>query len=100
MPTVYIVNKGGHDYSPAEEFGDLVFLTEGVLEPMAVSQMYREIKEKLKNSQPEDYILLTSLTVTCTVAAAIFAVKHNRVNFLLFSKGNRYVERTLVLDKD
>ena len=100
MPTVYIVNKGGHDYSPAEEFGELVFLTEGVLEPTAVSQMYREIKEKLKNSNPEDYILLTSLTVTCAVAAAIFASKHSRVNFLLFSKGNRYVERTLVLDKD
>ncbi len=97
MPKVYVVNRGGHDYSAAERYGDLVFCTEGSLSKYDVGQMYREVDESMQDSEPGDFILLTSLTSLCAVAAAIFAHKHGRVNFLIW-RDDGYVERKLVLE--
>lgn len=99
MPLVYCVNRGGHDYSAAERFGQLFYLTEGKLEKYDVSQMMRECEFGLADSTPEDYILLTSLTTLCSVACSMFAHRHGRLN-LLIHKGEGYVERKLVLEVD
>ncbi|GAH68034.1 unnamed protein product, partial [marine sediment metagenome] len=32
MSTVYVTNKSGHDYSPAESYGGLVYITTGNLD--------------------------------------------------------------------
>lgn len=97
MPKVYVVNRGGHDYSAAERFGTLIYCTEGSLSKYDTSMMYREIVAAMQDSEPEDYILLTSLTSLCSVASAIFASKHSRVNFLIWQDG-AYVDRTLMLN--
>lgn len=97
MPKVYVVNRGGHDYSSAERFGTLVYCTEGQLSKFDTAQMYREVVAAMQDSEDEDFILLTSLTSLCSVASAIFAAKHKRVNFLIFQDGN-YLERKLMLD--
>lgn len=99
MSKVYVVNRGGHDYSAAERFGQLVYCTHGQLSKYDTGQMYRELTDAMRDSDPEDYILLTSLTTLCSVAAALFAVKHKRVNFLIY-KDDDYVERKLVFDFD
>ncbi len=93
---VYVVNKGGHDFSSAEYFGKIEYLSEGSLNKYAVTNMYRVFSSKLRDSQPNDYILLTGLTTMCSIACSIFAFMHGKLNILLF-KGNRYVERSIVL---
>lgn len=100
MAKVYVVNRGGHDYSSAQRFGTLVYCTEGQLSKYDTAQMYRQLMTCLADSGPDDFILLTSLTTLCSVAAAIFAVKHHRVNFLIHRKEEGYVERTVVLEPD
>lgn len=97
MTKVYVVNRGGHDYSAASRFGTLVYCTEGILSKYDTGQMFRELLASMADSEPEDYILLTSLTTLCSVAAAIFAHQHGRVNFLIY-KDNDYVERKLTFD--
>lgn len=97
MSKVYVVNDGGHDFSAAKRFGSLLFCTRGALSKFNVGQMYREVTEALQHSEPDDYILLTSLTTLCSVACAIFAVKHGRLNLLIF-KDNDYVERHVVFN--
>lgn len=97
MPKVYVVNKGPHDYSPAREFGELVYLTQGTISKYDVGQMYRECAPILQRSTADDYILITSLTSLCVVACSIFAWRHGRLNLLLY-KGNAYTVRTIVLD--
>jgi len=97
VPLVYVVNKGPHDYSPAKEFGELIYLTQGTLSKYDVGQMYRECQPVLADSVPEDYILITSLTTLCTVACGIFAHLHGRLNLLIY-KGNKYVVRTVVFN--
>ena len=98
MPTVYIVNKSGHDFTPASDFGELRFMSEGTMHRFAVSEMYRVFAKELKDSKKEDYLLLTSLTTMSVIAAACFTYIHGRLNLLMYdTKKRRYVERRLVL---
>jgi len=97
MPTVYIVNQGGHNYTDAQRFGRLVYLSEGAINKFSVSKMYRIFADRLKQSQPEDYILISGLTVMSAIACACFGHLHKRLNLLLL-KNERYVERKLMLD--
>lgn len=95
-PTIYIPNKGAHDFAPAEEWGTLCFMSEGPLNRYAVTQMHRIFTEHLCTSESDDYLLPTSLGVMNLVACSIFAHKHGRLNLLLFKDG-KYAERRIVL---
>lgn len=103
-PTVYIVNKGCHDYFLAEPFGEIIFLSEGSFSRFSTGKIFRAFEEKLKDSKPEDYILISGLSVMNSIACSIFARRHGRINLLLYNSGpNRkqgYVERTVVLDEE
>ena len=92
---VYIVNRSAHDFSSAETFGDLVFLSEGPMNRYATNSMVRQFKEILKDSSEDDYIVPCSLNVMNSLACAIFAHKHSKLNLLLFKEGN-YIERNHV----
>jgi hypothetical protein len=94
---VFIVSNGGHDYSDAERFGDIVFCTEGMIRKDNISQMYREIHEAMRNASACDYILVSSLTSMCMVAAGILADRFGEIHLLLFKDG-QYVERDLIFN--
>lgn len=98
MPIVYIVNRGGHNYSDAERFGELVFCTEGTIDKLDTAQMYRQLNEALADSIPEDYILLTSLTSLCSIACAIFAHKHGSLNLLIHTSDG-YISRHMLFNE-
>lgn len=93
---VYIINKSSHDYSPATKFGDIVFLSEGPMNRYGTNNMCRLFAEKMKDSTEKDYIVPCSLNVMNSVACAIFAHKHGKLNLLLFKEGI-YIERNHVL---
>jgi len=97
LRVVYILNRGAHNYTDAERFGELVFCTDGTLDRYDTSQMYRELSAAMEDSQEDDYILLTSLTSLCSIASSIFAHKHGCLN-LLIHKDAGYVERKLVFN--
>lgn len=89
---VFIVNKSSHDFSSAEQYGELVFLSNGPVNRYSTNHMHRLFSDKLKDSTPEDYIVPCSLNVMNALACAIFAHKHGKLNLLLF-KGGTYLER-------
>jgi hypothetical protein len=95
---VYVVNDGGHDYSDALRFGELEFLTRGTLDKFDTSTMYRECLSGLTDSTPEDYLLITSLTSLCSVASAMFAAMHGRLNLLIYKEG-QYVLRAMAFNQ-
>ena len=96
MPTVYCVNKSTHDFSDAERFGELHFLSEGALKKTEVTQMARMFSEHLKDSTIEDYILITGMSVMSSIACSIFVSLHKRLNLLIYN-GRKYVTRTVIL---
>ncbi len=95
MSKVYVLNKGAaHDFSAAEEYGELIYCTHGRLQKYDVGQMVRECSDAMSESMPDDFILLTSLTTLCSVACSLFAVKHNLLNLLIY-KDDKYVVRKI-----
>ena len=93
---VYIVNKSTHDFSAAEKFGRIIFLSEGPMNRYATNNMFRTFKEMMKDSQPGDYIVQCALNVMNSIACSLFARKHGRLNLLLFKDGD-YIERNHIL---
>lgn len=93
---VYIVNRSCHDFSSAAEFGELVYLTDGVISRYAVSEVYRTFADGLAESQAGDFILISGMSTMIAVICALFGAKHQRLNLLLYKKG-RYLERTIII---
>lgn len=93
---VFVPNKSHHDFSGAARFGDLVFLTEGVVKRLNVNHLYREISDKLKDATADDYILVSSLSILNAIIASIMAYRFGRINFLIFNHGD-YYPREVVL---
>lgn len=95
--TVFVPNRGGHNYSAAEDFGKLVFLTEGNIRRFAVSTHYRVMIEKMRAAHREDFVLVSSLSILNSIATGILARRFGQVNFLLFHDGV-YVQRSVNFD--
>jgi len=89
---VYIVNRSSHDFSAAEEFGEIVFLSEGPMNRYSTNNMHRTFSDVLKDSSKKDYIVPCALNVMNSIACAIFAHKHGGLNLLLYKNGD-YIER-------
>ena len=94
---VYVVSNGGHDYSDAQRFGEVVFCTESVIRKDDTAQMYREIHAALKEAAAEDFILVSSLTSLCMIAAAILSDRFGELHLLLFKDG-QYISRDIILE--
>jgi hypothetical protein len=96
---VYILNKGSHDYSEAESYGELVFVSDGMLSKFATGVMFRLCQDAFHDSEPTDYILISSLATLCSVACAVFAAMHGRVNLLIYHPDeHNYIERVIKLN--
>jgi len=105
MKKVFVINRGCHDLSDAERFGEFVFLSEGAINRYAVANMYREFVQHLKESNKEDFLLITGLSVMSSLACSIFARMHGRINLLLYKASRtpdvegHYIERTVMIDE-
>ena len=95
MSHVYVVNRSAHDFSPAEKFGQIIFLSEGPMNRYSTNNMHRRFTEVMKDSNEHDYIVPCSLNVMNSIASSVFAVMHRRLNLLLFKEGE-YLERNMV----
>lgn len=100
MPNVYVLNNR-FDFSKADQYGKLVLLTAGNFSRFSTSHLARVLKARLKDSSPEDYIVVSPLSVMNIVACAIFVLKHKRLNLLIFKTeeagDHSFVERVLDL---
>lgn len=97
MSKVYVISKSSHDYSEAEKYGELVFLSEGRMNRFCTNNIVRQFEEAMRDCKSGDFILQTGLTVMNMIAAAIFVAKHGRLNLLIYDHG-KYVERTLLFE--
>ena len=99
MPNVYIVNKSAHDFSAANKYGEIIFLSEGSMNRYSVNNMMRQFTDRMKDSHEDDYLVPCSLNVMNSVASSILSFKHGKLNLLLFKEGN-YIERNIVFEKE
>lgn len=97
MAKVFVVNKSFHDYSDSVRFGELIPLSEGKMSRYELNNMLRQFSEGMGDSSPSDYIIPCGLSMMNVAACVIFALKHRRLNLLLFKNG-RYIEQNLVFE--
>jgi hypothetical protein len=100
MSKVFVVNKGCHDYSPAQEYGELVYLSHSSMDRFDLSKIWRKFEPQLINSHSDDWILVSGLTIMSVVATGIFVQLHNKLNILLYKsnkKGASYIGETVIL---
>lgn len=101
MHTVFITNKSPHDFSDAERYGRLCFLTTGFVRQYSTDDIQRMVLQGrvtdtgLVDSVPGDYLLISSLNILTAISSSILASKHGLVNYLLFKRG-RYTDRTVM----
>lgn len=102
MATVFVVNKGCHDYKDAERFGKIEYLSKGMVNRYAVGTIYRIFWPKLKVSKEDDFILITGLSIMTAIACGIFGSLHNRLNLLLYKTSKKgkgeYINRTIFVN--
>lgn len=98
MRKVLVINRSCHDFSKAERFGELIYLTKGNLNRYNISSMYRQFESEIKKSNENDLILLSGMTIMSTIASAMFAARHQRLNLLIWKSDKQdYIERTVEL---
>ena len=97
MPKVYVVNKGNHNFDAAEKHGELIFMSKGPISKFATAEMGRVFEPYIATSQPEDFLLITSLTVCNVVFASMFAEKYKRLNLLLYTSKGNYKKREIII---
>ena len=91
-PRVYVVNDGGHDFSPAMSRGELVILTRGSVNVFATDRLLQELKDKLNESHEDDFLLTSGNGLVSCLAHTFMMLKHGRVNLLIYSFKNKDYE--------
>lgn len=98
-PVVYVPNNSFHTFEKAEQFGPLVFLTEGRVNQFRTNDLARKLAAVMANSQASDYLLVSSLPILNALAASILSYKHGRVRYLIFN-GDIYEQREVVFSNN
>lgn len=84
---VFIPNKSFHDFSEAEQFGEIVYITDGVISRLNVGQLEAAASSAMRDCNPSDYIVISSLPILVSIMTGIMAHKFGKVNFLLYRHG-------------
>lgn len=95
---VFVPNKGTHDFSPAEHYGRLVYITDGQLSRFDTNMILQACEDVLEQAREDDFLLVTSLNIINCIASAVLAARFGRVNYLLFNRG-KYLVRTVKLGR-
>ena len=99
---VFVVAKGFHDWTRAKDYGEVIFLSDTPVNRTAISSMARKFLPILKEqSRREDFLVISGLSVMCSIACSIFAGLHNRLNLLLYdAPSDRYILRAVVFGEE
>ena len=93
---IFVVSTGRHDISQAEEYGEIIPLTEGTIS-LNMSDLAISLSDKLRDFTQEDYILLSGNLAANFIVGMILGFKDLQfVKVLIYnSKKLRYFEKTI-----
>lgn len=100
---IFVTNFAGHDISDAFRYTKLtkeeaqVNITEGNVDIFDVERLIFVIKQKLKQSEPEDCLLLCGSIMLGAIAFSVWLQKHKMVRLLLYNaKEKRYILKEIL----
>lgn len=91
---VFVTNFAGHDYTAAEEFGEIVPVTKGYISFHSLDRVKYHVCEKIVESDAEDFLLLSGIPIICVIATTFWYFLHKKVKLLVHDKkgGGKYRE--------
>lgn len=93
---IYVVNYKEQDLREAEKYGELVYLTEGVVNIFNMDSIMFRLSRGLRNMTPDDMILLSGSPILNAIACMIASKKHGHVDVLIYDKkGLKYFSDTI-----
>lgn len=94
MSTVWIPKSASHDFDNAASFGQLVIIYDDSRDLFNPDRLLERAREALKNSSPDDCVLLSGPAMMSIAVYQAFKEKHGHVNVLLFQpRSNDYCKR-------
>lgn len=72
---VWLVNKGGHNYAKLENFGRIIPLTTGAVNPFNPDRLMLNLGHFLRMASPEDYLAISGLPLLNALALAMWLRK-------------------------
>lgn len=94
MPTVYIPNDNGQDFSPAHRFGNLVVLSQGDVRNKSITAHFDDMCFALKDANQDDKLILVGPGTIIAMCSSILYHRFGVVHYLLYQRG-QYHEYTL-----
>lgn len=88
---VYVTNFTGFEYSEAEKFGEMVFMTEGYVDFKNINKVTEKLAFFIQKSKPDDYLLLSGNNLLCAIALHHWLMFHGTCKVLHWQLKN-YVE--------
>ncbi len=95
MSKVFVPVNTGHDFTSAEEYGELIVLSKHVGQ-FDAARLLRIFTAGTRDANSGDYILVVPFTLGTIILSSIFAQRFGRLNLLLFdSETDKYILRRL-----
>ena len=83
---VYVTNFSGHDFSKAEKFGEIAWITRGYVSFHSLDRVKFRICEEVDKSSEDDYLLLSGIPIICVLCATYWLWKHKKCKMLVHDK--------------
>lgn len=107
MSTVYVTQENGHDFSKAEQYGEVVFLTHDDLNNLKGSLHNEDLLNRIRGrlikfNEDEDWIVVTGSPYVTAAVFMILGAKHVRkVQVLRWDNRDfRYIPMYIELPKE
>lgn len=96
MAKVYVANLGGHDFSDAQRYGELVYLTTHGFKPKEIDRVTFELLDKLRFFDADrDYFLPVGQDLINLTALWILTQQHETFKVLYWDyKDRQYIAHT------
>lgn len=98
-PRVFITNYSGHDYTKAESYGEIRFVTKGFISFQSLDRVRFQVADSLKETRPDDWLLLSGASIVNVLAVVFWLSMHGRVKLLNYDKTEEKY-RELILTED
>lgn len=96
-PIVWLVNEGGHDYSSLSDFGRMMPLTRGQVNPFALDRHMVLIGPRLQTASEDDFLAISGLPSLNALVLVMWLTKFPQAKLLIWSvKAGKYLPITLM----
>ena len=87
-PSVWVVNFAGHNYTDAERWGELKYVTKGYVSLGHLDRLVYQVVESLEESRPTDWLIPSGLLILNVLASVFWYEKHGALRLLMWDRKN------------